>query len=40
MKIEFEGESDKEQEVTIHREAVPQDKTISVWSWHEEFAAK
>jgi hypothetical protein len=39
-KIKTEGESDKEQEVTVRHEAVPPKKASSVWSWHEEFAAK
>ncbi len=30
-------ESDKEQEVIVRHEAVPQKKANSVWSWHEEF---
>jgi len=34
------GERDKEQEVTIRHEAVPQKKASSVWIWHEEFAAE
>ena len=39
-KIKIEGERDKEQEVTIHPEAVPPKKGSSVWSWHEEFVAE
>ncbi len=39
-KIKIEGERDKEQEVTIRHEAVPQKKASSVWSWYEEFAAE
>ena len=34
-----EGEG-KEEEVAVHREAVPQKKASSVWSWYEEFAAE
>jgi hypothetical protein len=37
-KIIIGGERDKEQDVTIRHEAVPQKKASSVWSWHEEFA--
>jgi hypothetical protein len=36
-KIKFEGERDKEQEVTVRHEAVSEKKAGSVWSWHEEF---
>ena len=39
-KIKFEGERDKEQEVTVRHEAVPPQKSSSVWSWHEEFIAE
>jgi hypothetical protein len=39
-KIKFEGERDKEQEVTVRHEAVPPKKSSSVWSWHEEFIAE
>ncbi len=31
------GESDKEQEVIVRHEGIPQRKASSVWSWHEEF---
>jgi hypothetical protein len=33
------AERDKEQEVIVHHEAVPEKKASSVWSWYEEFAA-
>ena len=39
-KIIIGGERDKEQEVTVRYEAVPQKKASSVWSWHEEFATE
>jgi hypothetical protein len=39
-KIKIEGESNKEQEVTVRHEAVPPKKASSVWSWHEEFVAE
>jgi esterase/lipase superfamily enzyme len=39
-KIKFEGERDKEQQVTVRHEAVPPKKASSVWSWHEEFIAE
>jgi len=39
-KIKFEREANKEQEVTVRHEAVPQKKASSVWSWHEEFIAE
>lgn len=39
-KIKFEGERDKEQEVTVRHEVVPPKKASSVWSWHEEFIAE
>jgi hypothetical protein len=34
------AERDKEQEVIVHHEAVPEKKASSVWSWYEEFAAE
>ena len=35
--IKIKWERDKEQEVTIRHEGVPQKKGSSVWSGHEEF---
>ena len=39
-KITIQGERDKEQEVVVRHEAVPEKKAGSVWSWYEEFAAE
>ena len=39
-KITIQEERDKEQEVIVHHEAVPEKKASSVWSWHEEFTAE
>lgn len=39
-KITSRGERDKGQELLVHREAVPEKKAGSVWSWYEEFAAE
>ena len=39
-KITIRGERDKGQEVLVPREAVPEKKAGSVWSWYEEFAAE
>jgi hypothetical protein len=39
-KIKIRGKRDKEQEVVVRHEAVPQKKAGSVWSWYEEFAAE
>ena len=39
-KIIIPGEGDKEQEVGVHQEVVPEKKAGSVWSWYEEFAAE
>lgn len=39
-KIIIGGERDKEQEVAVRHDAVPQKKASSVWSWYEEFAAE
>jgi len=39
-KITIRGERDKEQEVIVRHEAVPEKKADSVWSWYEEFAAE
>lgn len=36
--IKIEEKGDKEQEVTVRHETVPQKKASSTWSWHEEFA--
>jgi len=33
-------ERDKEQEVVVRHETVPEKKAGSVWSWYEEFAAE
>ena len=38
--IKIREETDKEKEVIVHHEAVPQKKASSVWSWHEEFVAE
>ena len=37
-KIVIGWERDKEQEVIVRHEAVPQEKASSVGSWHEEVA--
>jgi hypothetical protein len=39
-KITIRGEGDKEHEVVVRHEAVPEKKASSVWSWYEEFAAE
>jgi hypothetical protein len=39
-KITIRGERDKEQEVVVRHEAIPEKKAGSVWSWYEEFAAE
>lgn len=39
-KITSRGERDKGQELLVYREAVPEKKAGSVWSWYEEFAAE
>ena len=39
-KVAIRGERDKEQEVVVRHEAVPEKKVGSVWSWYEEFAAE
>ena len=39
-KVTIRGERDKEQEVVVRHEAVPEKKVRSVWSWYEEFAAE
>ena len=39
-RITIRGEMDKEQEVVVRHEAVPEKKAGSVWSWYEEFAAE
>jgi len=39
-KTTIRGEREKEQEVVVRHEAVPEKKAGSVWSWHEEFAAE
>jgi len=39
-KITIRGERDKEQEVVVRHEGVPEKKAGSVWSWYEEFAAE
>ena len=36
--IKIEGEGNKEQEVTVRHEPVPQRKEMSTWGWREEFA--
>ena len=39
-KITIGGERDKEQEVVVRHEDVPEKKAGSVWRWHEEFSAE
>jgi hypothetical protein len=39
-KITIQGERDKEQEVVVRHETVPEKKAGSVWSWYEEFTAE
>ncbi len=39
-KVTIRGERDKEQEIVVRREAVPEKKVGSVWNWHEEFTAE
>ncbi len=39
-RIKIEGEMDKEQVITVRREAVLVRKASSVWSWYEEFVAE
>ena len=39
-KVTIRGERDKEQEVVVRHEAVPEKKVDSVWSWYEEFTAE
>ena len=39
-KITIREKRDKEQEVVVRHEAVPEKKAGSVWSWYEEFAAE
>ncbi len=39
-KITTRGERDKDQEVIVRHEAVPEKKAGSVWNWHEEFVAE
>jgi hypothetical protein len=39
-KVTIRGERDREQEVVVRHEAVPEKKVDSVWSWYEEFAAE
>ena len=39
-KVTIRGERDREQEVVVRHEAVPEKKVGSVWSWYEEFAAE
>ena len=31
---------DREQEVVVRHEAVPEKKVDSIWSWYEEFTAE
>ena len=40
QKITIRGERDKEQEVIVRHEAVPEKKAGSVWNWYEEFTAE
>ena len=39
-KIKIQGERNREQEVVVRHEAIPEKKAGSVWSWYEEFAAE
>ncbi len=39
-KVAIRGERDKEQEIVVRHEAVPEKKVGSVWNWYEEFAAE
>ncbi len=39
-RIAIRGEMEKEQEVIVRHETVPEKKVSSVWSWYEEFAAE
>ncbi len=39
-RIKIEGEMEKEQMITVRREAVLVNKAGSVWSWYEEFVAE
>ena len=39
-KITIRGERDKEQEVVVRHEDVPEKKAGSVWRWYEEFTAE
>jgi len=39
-KITIQGERDKEQEVVVRHDVVPEKKASSVWSWYEEFAVE
>ena len=38
--IKIREERDREQEVIVHHEGVPEKKASSVWSWHEEFTVE
>ncbi len=38
--IKIREERDREQEVIVHHEAVPEKKASSVWSWYEEFTVE
>jgi hypothetical protein len=39
-RITIRAEMDKEQEVVVRHEAVPEKKASSAWSWYEEFATE
>jgi len=39
-RIAIEREGNKEKKIPVHHETTPQKKTISAWSWHEEFAVE
>ncbi len=39
-KIIIGGGRDKEEQVTVRHETVPQKKASSLWSWHKEFVAE
>ena len=39
-KVTIRGEMDREQEVVVHHEAIPEKKAGSVWNWYEEFTAE
>ncbi len=40
QKITIRGEMDKEQEVVVRHEDVPEKKEGSAWKWYQEFSAE